>query len=614
MTNNNLTIIDDSYSRLWKERYVNTASSLSGAKALLMEAQKVKYDKGIAYSHLIIAACSFLLSKNDAAQENLSEAYQWFNNNTSEPGYVFALNLKSNVYESFGDYEKALQYCFDAYNLASERRDRDMEAETSSQLGLIYTRLSNYEKALEYYYEGLKIREELKDENGIASSLNRIGMIMRLTKKYDESLDYYNKSLELRRKNDQITSIPWTMLGIASTYEEMNKTNEAMDYYQQGIIGADNRCSLQCLMGIGRIYNLLGKQGLAEEKLTESLKMALTLNAQSLMADAYAALAKHYESVGQEKKALDSFKLFQQTMESVKSDEVQTRFRNIEISHAIEKSEKEKEIFRLRHVELKQAFDIIEEKNIEITASINYASRIQQAILPKTSEIKGLSERVFILYKPKDIISGDFYWFKKSGRKLVICAGDCTGHGVPGALMSMLGITFLEEIVNNRKISNSALILNELRKEVQRALHQKGIRDEAKDGMDFSLCVIDDSRKVIQYSGANNNLYMVRNGEFTEYMSDRMPIGIYDVEESEFKAHEIPYLQGDMIYLYSDGYADQFGGPNYKKFKSSELKALLTKYSSYPLAEQKEILEKNFLNWKGDTMQIDDVLVMGMKM
>jgi serine phosphatase RsbU (regulator of sigma subunit) len=609
-----LKSIDETYCRLWKSRYENTASSLSGAKTLLNEAQKAKYDKGIAYSHLIIAACSFLLSKNDQAQENLSEAYQWFINNTSEPGYICALTLKSNIYESFGDYENALKYCFEAYNLATEKGDSELEAEALSQLGLIYSRLGNYEKALDYHNECLKIREEFKDENGIASSLNRIGMIMRLTKKYDESLDYYNKSLELRRKNGQITSIPWTLLGIASTYEEMGKTNEALDFYLNGKIGADKRCVLQCIMGMGRIYHLLGKQDLAEEKLSESLKMALTLNAQSLVADAYFALAKHYESIGQEKKALENFKLFQQTMESVKSDEFQTRFRNIEISHAVEKSEKEKEIFRLRHVELKQAYDIIEEKNIEITASINYARRIQQAILPKTSEIKGLSERIFILYKPKDIISGDFYWFKKAGRKLIICAGDCTGHGVPGALMSMLGISFLEEIISYRKISNSALILNELRKEVQRALHQKGIRDEAKDGMDISLCVIDNFRKIIQYSGANNNLYMVRNGEFSECTADRMPIGIYDLEDKDFSAHDIPYLNGDMIYMHSDGYADQFGGPDHKKFKSSTLKTLLTEIYNLPLPQQKEVLEKRFSDWKGNNFQIDDVLVMGLRM
>jgi serine phosphatase RsbU (regulator of sigma subunit) len=358
----------------------------------------------------------------------------------------------------------------------------------------------------------------------------------------------------------------------------------------------------------------MGQADKAEERIKQSLRMAQELRAMSLEAEAYSALAYHYELAGQFEKAFKNYKLYQKTRESVQSDEAQSRLRNIEISHAIEKSEKEKEIYRLRHVELKEAYDKIEEINIEITASINYARRIQQAILPRPSEIRGLKEKIFILYLPKDVISGDFYWFSRAGKKLIITAGDCTGHGVPGALMSMLGISFLGEIVNNRRITESGLILNELRKEVQRALHQKGVSDEAKDGMDISLCVINSSRNIIQYSGANNNLYLIRNGELIDYRADRMPIGIYDLVDRDFTSQNIQTKPGDLIYMFSDGYADQFGGPDHKKFKSSTLKAILTEIHESPLPEQKEILEKRFLDWKGNGPQIDDVLILGMKL
>ncbi|MCX6255475.1 MAG: tetratricopeptide repeat protein [Bacteroidia bacterium] len=605
--------IDEINSRLWKNRYNNPPVTITEATSVLAKAGKADYQKGMAYARLIIAVCNFLQSKNDMAMENLSEALLWFSANSSEPGYSSALNLKGNLYESFGDYEKALQFCLQAHKLATEKHDQETEAETCSQLGMIYTRLCNYSKALEYYQGGLVIREEMNDENAMASSLNRIGMIMRLTKKYSESLDYYFRSLDIRRKNKQITSIPWTLLGMASTYEEMQKTSRALEYYEQGITGGDKRCTLQCMMGSGRIYSLMGKADKAEERLEESLKMAQDLRALSLVAEAHAAFANHYESTGQIEKALKSYKLYQKVRESVQSDEAQSRLRNIEISHAIEKSEQEKEIYRLRHVELKEAYDIIEEKNIDITASINYARRIQQAILPKPSGISGLKENIFILYLPKDIISGDFYWFSRVGKKLVVTAGDCTGHGVPGALMSMLGISFLEEIVNNRRITESGQILNDLRKEVQRALHQKGIRDEAKDGMDLSLCVIDRTKNVLQYSGANNNLYMVRDGELIDYHADRMPIGIYDLVDKDFTSHNIQTMPGDLIYMFSDGYADQFGGPNHKKFKYTTLKALLIEIHKLPLTEQKQILEKQFFDWKGNSEQIDDVLILGLK-
>jgi serine phosphatase RsbU (regulator of sigma subunit) len=479
---------------------------------------------------------------------------------------------------------------------------------------LIYTRICNFSKALEYYNKGLEIREQKKDENAMASSLNRIGMIMRLTKKYEASLMYYNKSLEIRRRNKQFTSIPWTLLGIASTYEEMEKTSEALGFYEQGMIGGDIRCTLQCIMGSGRIYSITGNSDKAEERLKESLRIAQDLRALSLVSEAYAGLANHYESTGQVDKALENYKSYQKIRESIQSDEAQNRLRNVEISHAIEKSENEKEIYRLRHVELKKAYDIIEENNKYITSSINYASRIQQALLPDLSEIKGLSKNCFVLYLPKEIVSGDFYWFNMSDNKLFAVVGDCTGHGVPGALMSMLGISFLEEIINNRKITDSGQILDELRKEVQRALHQKGYSDETKDGMDISLCIIDKSESIIQFSGAYNNLYLVRDGELIEYPADRMPIGIFDNADSNFKRIDIDIVPNDIIYMFSDGYADQFGGPNHKKFKYSPLKALLTEIHMLPLTHQKQRLEKEFNDWKGINPQIDDVLIFGLKL
>jgi serine phosphatase RsbU (regulator of sigma subunit) len=605
--------IDRTNQSLWDLRYSDPVKVVSKSTSQLKKAQKAGYKKGIAYSKLTLAAAFFLQSKNDHALENLFEALKWFSEHPGEHGHAKALCLKGNIHESFGDYEKALEYCLNSRKLASDISDRETEAEAVSQLGLIYTRLCNFPKALVYYETGLKIREEMKDENAVASSLNRIGMLMRLTKKHEASLDYYFRSLNIRRKNNQDTSIPWTLLGIASTYEDLGKTDEALDYYRQGLTGGDRRCALQCMMGCGRIYSIRGENYKAGEKLEESLRIAGDLKAQSLVAEAYSALAKHYESTGETEKALRSYKLFQKTRESVQNEEVQIRFRNIEISHAIEKSEQEKEIYRLRHVELKEAYNIIDEINKDITASINYARRIQLAMLPRTQEIRGLTGRCFILNLPKDIVSGDFYWFARVDKKLVIVAGDCTGHGVPGALMSMLGISFLEEIVRSRSITESGEILDELRKGVKHALHQKGKEDEARDGMDICLCVIDPEKNMIQYSGAYNNLYHIRNGQLSEFPADRMPIGIYSQGDKNFKSQNIPSQPGDIIYLHSDGFADQFGGPDRKKYKSGPFKAFLLKICNLPLNEQKDSLEKEFNKWKGSGPQIDDVTVVGLR-
>jgi serine phosphatase RsbU (regulator of sigma subunit) len=605
--------IDEINERLWTNRFDNSKSVASEAVRNFSRAYKSNYDKGIAYAKLNVAAANFLLSKNDIALKYLTEAFQWFTKNKNEKGYVRVVLLKGNIYESFGDYEKALSLWLEAYKVSKEIKDIESEGESCSQLGLIYSRLCNFQKALEYFNKGLKIREELGDENAVASSLNRIGMVLRQTHKYEESLECYFRSLEIRRRNNQTFAIPWTLLGIANTYEDMKMYQESLDYYERGMTGSDKRCSLQCLLGSGRVYSREGEVGKADTRLVESLRRARELKSLVLVAEAYSALASHYELAGQPHKALKSFRQFLKTKESYQSSETRSRLSNIEVAHAIERSEQEKEIYRLKHVELKQAYNIIEEKNRDITASINYASRIQQAILPKTKEIKGLYNKCFILYIPKDIVSGDFYWFSRRGDKLIIAAGDCTGHGVPGALMSMLGISFLEEIVTRRGITKSGQILNELRKEIQRALHQKGASAEAKDGMDISLCVVDRAKNIIQYSGAYNNLYLIRNGKLIEYKADRMPIGIFDLSEKNFASQNIPSMSGDLIYMYSDGYTDQFGGPNHEKFKRSSLKTLLIEIHNLTLLKQKQKLEQHFIEWKGDSAQIDDVLIIGFR-
>jgi serine phosphatase RsbU (regulator of sigma subunit) len=605
--------IDELNESLWKTRYGDSAVIASKALKNLTNAENRGYERGIAHSKLIFASCNFLQSRIDIAIEYLNDAFRWFDGKKAEPGYAKALLLKGNIFESFGEYEKTLQFWLEAYNLSQDNLDREAEGESCNQLGLIYSRLCNYSKAIEFFEKGLSIRENLGDENGAASSLNRLGMVLRQIKRYDESLDHYFRSLEIRKKNRQVSAIPWTLLGIASTYEEQKKLREALDYFEQGMKSSDKRCSLQCIMGSGRIYGKMGDSERAIEKLEKSLNMAMELRAISLVAEAYSALADYYETSGDAASSLKYHKLYYKTRESVQSDEAQNRLRNIEIAHAVEKSEQEKEIYRLRNVELKEAYDIIEENNREITASINYASRIQRAMLPAPEEIEGLDNNYFILFKPKDIVSGDFYWFNTTVNKLFVVAGDCTGHGVPGALMSMLGISFLEEIVNYRKITESGRILDELRKEVQNALRQKGSKQEAKDGMDISLCVIDKSKKKLQYSGAYNNLYLVRNNELIEFPADRMPIAVFDMTGESFKTNKIEIRKNDIIYMHSDGYVDQFGGPNNKKYKCASLKSFLLSIHKLPMLKQQQRLDEEFISWKGTNNQTDDVVIVGLK-
>ena len=253
--------------------------------------------------------------------------------------------------------------------------------------------------------------------------------------------------------------------------------------------------------------------------------------------------------------------------------------------------------------------DEISEKNKHITDSIRYAERIQKAVLPNTENLKIEN---FILFKPRDIVSGDFYWFKQVENKLLIAAADCTGHGVPGGFISMLGISKLNEISANIKINTAAEVLEILRKEIKQALQQTGKDNEAKDGMDIALSIIDLQNMKLQFAGANNPLYVVRDKELTVIKPTRNPIGIY-LKEKPFANNEYLLQENDLLYMFSDGYIDQFGGEKGMKLKSKNFKNLILSVSEKPISEQKQILDSEFLEWRGKHEQIDDVLVMGVK-
>ena len=255
----------------------------------------------------------------------------------------------------------------------------------------------------------------------------------------------------------------------------------------------------------------------------------------------------------------------------------------------------------------------IEFQRREITDSIQYASRIQNALLPPSEELEQFLPSYFILNKPRDIVSGDYYWLAQKDNKVVFAVADCTGHGVPGAFMSILGVAYLNEIVNKTVAIRSNEVLNQLRAHVIKSLHQTGKADEARDGMEIALCVVDFGKKKLQYSGAFRPLYLIRDNELQELKRDSMPIGIYRDEELSFSNEELNFKENDIIYLFSDGYVDQLGGPNRKTYKSKKFKQLLINIHQKPLDQQKAILEKEFEAWRRDIEQIDDILVMGIR-
>ena len=281
--------------------------------------------------------------------------------------------------------------------------------------------------------------------------------------------------------------------------------------------------------------------------------------------------------------------------------------KNTEISEQLDEIRSQAELLR-------NSNKIIAEKNKKITSSIEYAKRIQEAILPQMSGLETIFPDYFLFFKPLDIVSGDFYWFKRIGSYFVFTVADCTGHGVPGAFMSMLGVAFLNEIL--RRFHDGIYaneLLNELRRDIKTALRQT-VHSDNKDGMDMSICVYNIETKELQYAGANNPIWIVRDGAIIEFKADRMPVGFYLAEKESFTNHRFELKEGDTLYMFSDGFQDQFGGLKGRKFLSKNFKKLLLEISHQTMPIQQLLLSQRFLEWKGEkNPQIDDITVLGIR-
>ncbi len=262
--------------------------------------------------------------------------------------------------------------------------------------------------------------------------------------------------------------------------------------------------------------------------------------------------------------------------------------------------------------QLKLNNEKLKEKNNEVLDSIRYSERIQKAILPDKERLKRAFSDAFVLYKPKDIVSGDFYWMHEQGEQVFVAAIDCTGHGVPGALMTVLANSLLRNIVR-QNLLDPAEILQKLDEYLFEELNNNS-REETPDGMDIALCVFDRERRTVTYSGAFRPLVLLREGEFTEYRAARYPIGFYKDIEKEFTSVQIEVQENDSFYLFSDGFVDQFGGEKSKKFNKKSFRDLLLEIQSFSMEEQEGYLEYVFNNWKQSLPQTDDVLVMGLRM
>ena len=536
------------------------------------------------------------------------------------------VNLGNLYFYSGIDFENALVNYQKALAVYREKGLKNQEALLLISIGLVLEKRQLYEDAIKKYREGLKIAEETNDEYTKAQALNNIGKIYLLRKDFNNASDLLNESLSILEKLERKKDIALILKDIGLLYHQWGKNQEAKNFYLKSITLcreldllkelSDNYRELSLVLAELNDYKNAYKYHQLYAQQNDSIfsneykDMITEWNARLETAEKEAALVEKENEILAQEAALKRKNLI--VYAAIGGILIVLVFSSLLYKQFREKK-KANILLQDQNEEIKSQRDKIFEQNKEITDSIEYASKIQTAMLPPENYISDILPDYFILYRPRDIVSGDFYWINKYNNKIFLCAADCTGHGVPGAFMSMLGIALLNEIINKRNNYTAADILNNLRTQVVNSMHQRDLENETQDGMDIAFCIIDQNDKKIQFAGAFNPLFIFRNGELIEIKGDKMPIGIHIRQDTPFTNHDFDIENGDHIYVFSDGYVDQFGGPNRKKFLVKRFKELLMTLQDKTMKEQKALLENTIDEWIGPYDQIDDILVFGAK-
>jgi len=526
-----------------------------------------KFNDGILASSTLLSICHKSIGQLDKAQQYMQMGLALLPaKNTESPFKYFHAVICYQAGElcvQFGSYETAI----DHYRKGLQYVDKHIEisGRMLSGLGVTYMITGQWQKSIEHFEEALTA--VLKTKNPLLESkiYSDIGTYYFKTNDHKKALENQLLALEIREKNNLLNPATTTYIQLAEIYLATGKSEEAIEFANKALVQA------------GKLKTLI--------KLFE----------------AHEILSRIYEGIGNIEQAFFHYKQFQKYKDEVHNQEVMRKVEQLTSQHKIETSEKEKEIFRLRNTELKSALD-------EIKESFKYATRIQKAILPSDKNFKKHFPESFVMYNPKDIVAGDFYWLEEVNGEIFVAACDCTGHGVPGAMVSVVCHNALNRAVREFKKTESGTILEKTRDLIIEEFEKS--EEDVKDGMDVVLCGI--KNKVLQFAGANNPLWIINKGEFVEIKGNKQPVGKHITKEP-FVNHTLQLEKNDIVYLFSDGFADQFGGPSGKKYRYSKLKELLISIKDLSMAGQKEILANNFETWKGDLEQVDDVLLIGIR-
>jgi serine phosphatase RsbU (regulator of sigma subunit)/tetratricopeptide (TPR) repeat protein len=639
-------------------------SALIFSEEALNIALEKNFTRGIGNSYKIIGIVYYIKSDFKLSLENYFNALKYSEEINDEKNLLSVYNNIALIYLKLDDYNNALPFFKKALDLLDYNDLSLKKASILLNIGTAYDKLDSTENAIEFYEKSLKLRYLHNDSVGIASCSNNIGYILYKQNNYKKALTYFLKSKELLEDKEEYFEITTIYINIARVYSNIGIPSLTEKYFNLAMESAEKSGSDEMVMEVYNdkfqhyekyhnykkaFYNLKAFYSLKDSIFSKETAESITemrsnyeidkkekenevLRYQQSKNDAIIRQQEYfgYLSVG----ALIfmivvAFFLLLTALQRKKANS-QLQYKNAQIYQQKEEILTQNNILENQKEELIQIATILEKANNEIsiqkakieyshnqiTASINYAKNIQKAMLSGNTFLNENFSESFIFYEPKDIVSGDFYWFKKIKNHILIAAADCTGHGIPGAFLSMLGISLLNESVRNENLSDAASVLDILRENVINTLNQAGNETKYAEGMDMAFISIDPETLKLQFAGAYSSLYIIRNENsdnvLIELKPDKQPIGLY-VKPKPFTNHEFQLKKNDTIYMFSDGFQDQIGGNRMQKFKINKLKEILISIQGNSLNIQKEKISQTFFDWKSNNIQIDDVMMLAIK-
>jgi len=569
------------------------------------------------------------------------EAIRYYKKIKNAIGVAVMYNNMSIAYKYLGDNRGAIRALRTSLVAYKEHGDSTFLYTPYLNIGDNYLQMAIYDSARLYLDSAIYLSKKHNKSSTTEGYINYwIGEIYYNQKDYVKALKYYESSHESRLEHNDIDDQTYTFLGIGKTLLKLGKTQKAMPYLRQALDNAEKSNAKKRVMmsheALSELYYNTSDYKNAIEHLRDYVALKDTIfNDDKAMAIMSARTQFDVENKDKEIEFLNMKNAMakkNEKLQEVELQKTQSRQQMLYLVLAIallsilglffiirkrnqtnKLLQSQKNKIEQSNIDLSIQKQIVEEKNKEITDSIQYAKRIQNAILPTDKLVKEYLSDSFILYKPKDIVAGDFYWMEHSKGKVLFAAADCTGHGVPGAMVSVVCNNGLNRSVREYGLIDPGEILDKTREIVIQEFDKS--EDDVQDGMDIALCslsVNSNQSTVLQYAGANNPLWIIRNGEILETKANKQPIGKFDNPEP-YITHTIELQQGDSIYIFSDGYIDQFGGEKGKKLKASAFRELLLKVNNLPLSEQKIVIDKAFEDWRGDNEQVDDVCVIGVR-